>query len=81
MELQSQGAYIVHSKSPAFIVLFHFVFCFFEGGMFVCFLFNQLLHAETHLGPDETHLGPDGTRLKQNAQARLCMLANWSMKM
>ena len=32
-------------------------------GLFVC-LFNQSLHAETHLGPD-------GTRLKQNAQARL----------
>ena len=30
---------------------------------FVC-LFNQSLHAETHLGPD-------GTRLKQNAQARV----------
>ena len=34
------------------------VFC-----LFVC-LFNRLLSAETHLGPDVT-------RLKQNAQAKL----------
>ena len=34
-----------------------------EVCLFVC-LFNRLLRAETHLGPD-------GTRLKRNAQARL----------